>query len=395
MTELYVSDEKCCGCEACRNICPKQAVTMRENTMGFVYPVVDESKCIDCGLCKSVCIYENNVQKAKTLVAFAASSKSKQIIRKASSGGVFSVCAENFLRNGGVVYGAAYARPDYVKHIRIDSVDELWQIQGSKYVQSEIGNTYQKAKEDLCGGRKVLYTGTPCQIAGLKSFLKKDYENLFTIDVICHGVPSQRMFQDYIATISTNTIEQFEFRDKTRGWREFFITWIEKGKKKRLHNLLSSYYQLFLTGEIYRENCYSCQFACPDRVSDITLGDFWGFEKAHPEMKSDRVWKEQNLRGISCVLANSTKGIKLFDDVKSEVYWFDSSFDSIAAYNGQLREPSKHTEFRNQIMRAYLENGYEDVDRLFKSNVSRKQRIASKIKARIPLELKIKIKKLL
>lgn len=171
MTELYVTDEKCCGCEACRNICPKQAVTMRENAMGFVYPVVDESECIDCGLCKSVCIYQNNVQKVKTLATFAASSKSKQTIRKASSGGVFSVCAEYFLRNGGVVYGAAYERPDYVKHIRIDSVDELWRVQGSKYVQSKIGNTYQKTKEDLCVGRKVLFSGTPCQIAALCQML--------------------------------------------------------------------------------------------------------------------------------------------------------------------------------------------------------------------------------
>lgn len=392
MTELYINNDKCCGCEACCNICPKQAITLKEDARGFAYPSIDEKKCINCGLCKSVCIYQNEVSKTKPIAAFAAACKSKDLIKKVASGGVFSICAENILNRGGIVYGAAFIQGCHVKHIRVDSLKELWKIQGSKYVQSEIADSYQRVKVDLQSGKDVLFSGTPCQIAGLKNFLRKEYDNLYTIDLICHGVPSQRMFQDYLATISPEPIDYFVFRDKTRGWRDFFLLWKEKGKNKRIHNRLSSYYRLFLTGEIYRDSCYSCQFACSNRVADITLGDFWGFEKVHPEKMQERLWKEQSWRGISCVLSNTNKGIQLFDEIKSQLYWFESSVDKIMVSNGQLKAPSKHTSMREQVLDTYEKKGYRSVEQILALNISVKQRMKSKLQALIPLEWKIKVK---
>ena len=298
------------------------------------------------------------------------------------------------LKQGGVVYGAAFTRECHVKHIRVDAIGELWKLQGSKYVQSEIGNSYKLAKSDLQQGKTVLFSGTPCQIAGLKNYLKKEYDNLYTIDLICHGVPSQKMFLDYVATLSSEKIENFVFRDKTRGWKDFFLAWKEKNKIKRLHNKMSSYYRLFLTGEIYRENCYSCQFACMTRVSDITLGDFWGFEKVHPEKLNEEKWRDQNWRGISCVLANTNKGMQLFDGVKPEFYAFESSPDKIAVSNGQLKEPSKHTAIREQVLDSYEKNGYRAVNQLMMKKISKKQWIKSKIQTLVPLELRIRIKNL-
>ena len=392
MMDLYINEDKCCGCEACCNVCPRQAITMKENRRGFVYPSIDEEKCINCGLCKSVCIYQNEVPKTSPLAAFAAATKSKELIKKTASGGFFSVCAEKILRQGGVVYGAAFTSECHVRHIRVDAIGELWKLQGSKYVQSEIGNSYKLAKNDLQQGKTVLFSGTPCQIAGLKNYLKKEYDNLYTIDLICHGVPSQKMFLDYVATLSSEKIEDFVFRDKTRGWKDFFLTWKEKNKRKRLHNKMSSYYRLFLTGEIYRESCYSCHFACMTRVSDITLGDFWGFEKVHPEKLNEKKWRDQNWRGISCVLANTNKGIQLFDGVKPELYAFESSPDKIAVSNGQLKEPSKHTAIREQVLDSYEKNGYRAVDQLMMKKISKKQCIKSKIQILVPLELRIRIK---
>ena len=364
---------------------------MKETNMGFIFPEIDKSKCVDCGLCSSVCIYQNNTEKTKSIISYAASSKSKLITNKSSSGGVFYECAKHLLNNGGVVYGAAYTDGLYVCHIRIDTVKDLYRLQGSKYVQSEIGMSYQQAKSDLEQGKSVLFSGTPCQIAGLKNYLKKEHSGLLTIDIICHGVPSQKMFQDYLSTLSSDTIEHFDFRDKTMGWKDFFILWEAKGKKKRIHNQISSYYQLFLNGEIYRDNCYSCQFACSDRVSDITLGDFWGFEQVHPELINDEIWSSQLLSGISCVLLNSENGVDFFSSIKKDLYWYESSIDEITKHNGQLREPSKHTDLRETVFNLYLNDGFSSVERLFNKKIPIKKRIKCKIKSFVPLSLKRKL----
>ena len=226
----------------------------------------------------------------------------------------------------------------------------------------------------------------------MKRFLRKEYDNLYTVDLICHGVPSQRMFQDYLATISSEPIDYFVFRDKTRGWKDYFLLWEENNKKKRLHNRLSSYYRLFLAGEISRNCCYSCKFACLERVADITLGDFWGFEKVHPEKMQEKLWKEQSLRGMSCVLLNTNKGVQLFNEIKSHLYWFESSVDKIMVSNGQLKAPSKHTSMREQVLDAYEKKGYRSVEKILASNMSVKQRMKSKLQVLIPLEWKIRLK---
>lgn len=225
MSSIVLFDDKkdCCGCGACMNVCPKNAIRMAEDEVGFVYPEIDQNLCIGCGACKKACGYQMQPMMQKSEAVYAAASNDDNLLRKSASGGAFAVLAENVLKKGGVVYGAALPLESgklEPKHLRIDTVERLPELQGSKYVQSAIGDTYAQAKKDLLDGKSVLFSGTPCQIAGLKQYLKKDYENLLTVDIICHGVPSKRFFQSFMEDYGKKlggTITEFYFRDKSKG----------------------------------------------------------------------------------------------------------------------------------------------------------------------------------
>lgn len=311
MSSIVLFDDKkdCCGCGACMNVCPKNAIRMAEDEVGFVYPEIDQNLCIGCGACKKACGYQMQPMMQKSEAVYAAASNDDNLLRKSASGGAFAVLAENVLKKGGVVYGAALPLENgklEPKHLRIDTVERLTELQGSKYVQSAIGDTYAQAKKDLLDGKSVLFSGTPCQIAGLKQYLKKDYENLLTVDIICHGVPSKRFFQSFMEDYGKKlggTITEFYFRDKSKGQgmitRSVYKNKNGEQQEKIIVGNLLSYFNFFLRSFTYRKNCYSCPFASEKRVGDLTLGDFWGFHEEYPSY--DEKQGLSNGKGVSCI----------------------------------------------------------------------------------------------
>lgn len=286
---------------------------MEPTKEGFLYPNVDETSCIHCGFCLKACpVSQVNVHRNQPKQVYAFKNKNTEEIMGSASGGAADVAAHVVLNQNGVVYGAAYDADFVVKHIEVTDKPGKKRLQSSKYVQSDINDCYLKAKEALHQGRKVLFTGTPCQIAGLYSFLGGDHTNLFTLDLICHGVPSPKFFEKYLEyqrrKLKEN-ITYYNFRSKDkRGWgTQYLIKTKTKTKTKTLS--LDRYGKHFMNGDCYRECCYQCPFANLARVGDITAGDFWGIAKSHPEFNS--------LKGVSSVFINTPKGQQLFERMKA------------------------------------------------------------------------------
>lgn len=374
---LYKEKKQCSGCGACLNICPKQAISMVEDEYGFLYPKVDDTLCIDCGMCIKVCDFQNNVVEAhEPFEVYAASALDTTLIMNSSSGGIFALIAQQVLKMGGVIYGAAYVDNGgniSVENIRVDKLSDLHKLQGSKYVQSVIGRSYSSVKTDLNANKIVLFSGTPCQIAGLRGFLRREYSNLYLIDIVCHGVPSAKMFKSMINYYEENLnghIVDFSFREKKRGWSDYFaridIEVNNKLKSKYVHCKNIAYYEYFLHSDIHRENCYECKYACQKRVGDITLGDYWGIEQSHADILADKEWNECLKKGISCVLINSLKGKELMNSIKKLALLEESSFDAASKGNGQLRESSPKSKFRDELLSTWFENDYEKIQTEYK-----------------------------
>lgn len=370
---VYREKKECCGCGACVDACPKNAVSLRIDEIGFSYPQIDESKCISCGICRSVCGFQKEPEKQTCIKAYAAAIKNSKMLLNSASGGAFYAIAKNFINNRGVVFGAAseYENDEYVvKHIEVDSLDNLKKIQGSKYTQSKTEGTFNRVKELLKEGHIILFSGTPCQISNLYAYLgEKKSKNLYTVDIICHGVPSPIYFNEYIKLLGKKNggkVVDFKFRDKSRGWGLNAKYTLQKssGKKKEivLSSGCSSYYQYFLESEIYRECCYSCKYATEDRVGDITLGDFWGIDISHPEYLKRNGGKFDLKNGISCILVNSDKGEKLLSLTKDDLNIYESSVENIARQNHQLKECSRYSEKRKKLLELYSKYGYAGMD---------------------------------
>ena len=368
MIKLFESKDNCCGCAACMNVCSKQAITMQTDKYGFLYPHIETDKCVECGVCVKICAYQKDSALQSPRQVYAAASKNGQLLKKSASGAVFSTIAKYVIEHGGVVFGTAMFQEGdnfVVRHISVDSLENLPLLLGSKYVQSYIGNTYKEVKALLLKGTKVLFSGTPCQCAGLRSFLRKGYENLFVIDIICHGVPSLSFFNDYINFNfkSLSGIRNFKFRDKTRGW-EMTARLDYENSSKLIPGRTSSYFTLFLDGHIYRENCYSCKYARQERVGDLTIGDFWGIQREHPELLKNNVYSTR--KGISCILVNTDNGELLFKDTSSLFNLAKSSFEKVARRNEQLSRPSAISKLRPVVLKIYREKGYEGVEKFYR-----------------------------
>lgn len=400
--KLFVNKKDCCGCAACVNICPKSAITMEKDEIGQYYPRINEALCVDCGACKRVCDFQKKDENQfghQVLSAYGAASKNESLIKKSASGGMFAQLAELFLGMGGVVYGAAMLQEDKlgVKHIRVEDKTQLYLIQGSKYIQSDTCGTYQKVKQDLVKGRHVLFSGTPCQAAALRSFLKRNYENLIVVDIVCHGVSTAQIFQDYISFLEKKKnikITNFTFRDKSVGWGlDAKYEYLKKGKLKtqRLYYKLSSFYNYYLKASTYRENCYHCKYACPSRIGDITLGDFWGVEKNQPDCLLENGGILDEKKGISFCLVNSQRGAELFEKILFKINYVDSDFETISMQNENLLEPTSLPQSRNEIMELYKQKGYEAVDQLYWKKTGYKK-IYYYILAKAPRDLKKKIR---
>lgn len=300
--------ESCTQCQACVNICPKQCISMVEAKDGFSLPHIDREKCIECGACMKACHKITPKFEFQTpLLTLACWTKRKADRKNSSSGGAFSVIARRILDEGGVVFGATMDEDLHVRHIMIESQEDLIKLQGSKYVQSDMGSTCRDVREVLKTGRKVLFSGTPCQIAAIVTFLKTKPENLITCDVVCHGVPSQKAFNIYLdRTHLKYRCRNFNFRF-TEGWGYQLSRQLEApakdgaSRKKLVYPSKGYYLRAFTKGLMFDESCYNCPYARPERVSDFTLADYWGLGAKKP-------FNHPTVEGISCLLVNSEKG---------------------------------------------------------------------------------------
>lgn len=315
---IQINDKShCCGCAACVQRCPKQCITLSEDDEGFLYPKVDATNCIECGLCEKVCPVLHQETPRLPDVCYAAINPNEKIRKESSSGGVFTAIASAVLKEGGVVFGARFDTDWSVMHDYTETHEGLAAFRGSKYLQSRIGNTFRQAENFLKAGRKVLFTGTPCQIAGLRRYLRKDYPNLLAMDFICHGVPSPLVWQQYLQEVrkkhSDIKINQIYFRDKTVGWKKYSLK-INQIKKQEEIAVLSEpfpqniYMQGFLKDIYLRPSCYSCVAKSMKSGSDLTIGDFWGIHQKMPEWDDDR--------GTSCVLIQTEKGKHYFEQAQ-------------------------------------------------------------------------------
>lgn len=401
-TSILVKNEyNCCDCGACKAVCPTDAITIKPNEFGFDIPVIDQEKCINCKKCLNVCIYENKPLLCKPENCYAAVSTNTDVLASAS-GGAFASIATEFINAGGIAVGAALVY-DGIQlnpcHIAVDNLNDLKKLLGSKYVQSKTDEIFPQVKSLLEEKKNVLFSGTPCQTAALKSYLARDYDNLYTIDLICHGVPSRQMFHDFLEYISNanSKVIDYIFRDKTKG-----ITFVSKAcynsngktETKYFQYGENAYYYNFLNANTYRDCCYKCSFASADRVADVTIGDFWGIEKQHPELFRKNPTEFDTEKGISCLLQNTEKGKLLLKNYANGLLLVPSTFEKIAAQNQQLSLPSSPKGNREQIMNAYKNGGYKEFHRYFVNSVGKKQIIKSKIKKHIPLSVKKLIKSL-
>jgi len=302
----------CCGCSACMSACPHDCITMKEDSEGFAYPVVDLVSCVDCGLCENVCPMLDVKCDSTRVDAYAFRSENHE--RESSSGGMFSVLADEVLRRKGVVYGAAFDEQLTVKHVGVESEYDMRALRGSRYLQSDMGNVFCELEDCLRDGRRmVLFSGTPCQVAGLKKFLGRDYESLLTVDVACHGVPSPLLWRKYVESMEEKVgrkLRSVNFRDKKRSWRNYDVTYFFDGYVKRVKRNEDPYMMLFLQNMSIRPSCYGCPFRCNSFSGDISLGDLWNVEEAKPEMNDDR--------GVSVVLANTMKGKEFLSEVMGD-----------------------------------------------------------------------------
>ena len=400
---LFEEKKDCCACGACMNICPKEAITMHEDEYGFIYPIIDQEKCVKCGMCKRVCAFQNIEEKNEPIATYVATSKNTKQKINSASGGIFAMMATYVLEKKGVVFGCALENQKgyfVSKHIAIQQKEELPKLQGSKYVQSAIGKTYKEVLAYLNEGKLVLYSGTPCQIAGLKGFLGKSYKNLLTVDLVCHGIPSERMFNDYMQQEMKNRnaidIIDYSFRDKNKGWGEntkiVFLNTNNDEREVYIPARLSSYNTFFLDALITRENCYSCKYAGGNRPGDITLGDYWGIEDVHPELSEKDGFIVED--GISCVIVNSKNGEQFCEDLKQYCFMKKSDYTKAAKRNKQLNKPSEKPEKRDELMNIYRENGYQAIENLFKGKY-KKQRIIHYCFNKMPRRFRNFVKKII
>jgi coenzyme F420-reducing hydrogenase beta subunit len=354
----------CCGCASCVQTCPQKCISFTEDREGFRYPKVNKKDCIDCGLCEKVCpiIQGKNTSSREPLAVFSAKNKDEHIRIQSSSGGVFTLLAEKVIRQGGVVLGARFDERWEVVHDYTETLEGLSAFRGSKYVQSRIEDNYQRAKTFLQEGRHVLFSGTPCQIAGLRRFMKKDYENLLCVDFVCHGVPSPKVWRNYLKNIvrqgdGKNSVSQspfskddaritsISFREKFHGWKKYsFAVTLSKATAAGEKNTVSlshifyndCFMQLFLQNVILRPSCYDCQFRRGRSGSDITIGDFWGIDRIKPQTDDDK--------GVSLVIINTEKGREFFPHIQNTSEQFD--YLEVCKYNPSLVYSSKRHLFR-------------------------------------------------
>lgn len=340
----------CTGCYACVQRCPKKCISMSADENGFWYPTVNEELCVKCGMCEKACplLYSSVNEKAREDIAvYSVVNKDESVRLGSSSGGVFYLMASCIIQRGGVVFGAAFNENFEVEHRYTDTISGIAVFQGSKYLQSKIGDSYVEAERFLKQGRLVMFTGTPCQIEGLLAYLRHDYTNLITQDIICHGVPSPLAWKKYVEYRENKIgakVCRVLFRHKQRGWKTYSVLFeFENGEQYTDIYYKDPYMKAFLKNFTLRSSCYQCSFKSKYRASDITLADFWGVESLSPEMDDDK--------GTSLIFVNSLKGKQLFDSVQSNIRMKEEDIDSVIQYNSAMVKSVPQPSGRDVFMK--------------------------------------------
>lgn len=343
--------EDCTGCNACAEICPHNSIEMKADEEGFFYPIINESKCVNCNLCKKVCPSVNIKQSKFIPSAYVGYSKDKDIRENSSSGGMFSVLANAIIKSGGWVYGALFDNNFIVCHKGVNDIQGVEKLRTSKYVQSDVRNVFSEVKDKLNNNELVYFSGTPCQIEGLLSYLGKVYKNLYTQDIVCHGVPSPAVWDAYLKLFSGNK-KQVSFRDKKHGWHYFSMR-IKTSKKNYVKRLDQDVYtKLFLDNVILRPSCYSCHFKKEIRNSDFTLADCWNCSSLNLSIKDDD-------KGISMIFVNSEKGKALFDELSDKVVLQQIDYEKAIKLQSAVTKSVNKTEQRAVFFESANVKGYK------------------------------------
>lgn len=354
--ESVLERKKCTGCMACLNICPKEAIEIEIGKDGFNYPKVNKEKCINCGICQKACPVINKIKEnTNKIEVYACRNKNEKIRMKSSSGGIFTLMAEWILSHNGVVFGVKFNQNMEAVHDYVEDKENLKMFRGSKYVQSNIGKTYQKIKQFLLEGRKVLFTGTPCQVEGLLAYLGKEYENLYTQDIICHGVPSPKVWEKYLEykkKIYGEYPKKVDFRRKDLSdWRNYQVCYKYSNIEENIDHIEDVYMKLFLYNFDLRQTCYNCNFKKIKRSSDITIADFWGIQNVNPDFYDER--------GISAVLVNTEKGRQCFENIKNNIEFSVENIEDIMKYNSSFYKSAKYNEEREKFFEDLENNDFE------------------------------------
>lgn len=377
---------KCYGCHSCENICPQQAIQMKPNEEGFLYPVFDEQKCVHCGLCVKACPYDSPSAVEMPIRSVASQYKNLDALLSSSSGGLFSALADYILSKKGYVAGCVFDDSFSAIHMLTNQCAVAEKMRGSKYVQSTMGDVYKQIQQVLMEGSLVLFTGTPCQVDGLKAFLRKEYDNLYTVDLICHGVPSPKILEDYLDTVrgKKGKVTELTFRNKKRnGWcSQGSIGY--SGKVKTITPFNNSYYNFYyLQNNVSRFCCYECKYSNVKRVGDITIGDYWNIGDVLPKVNTTD--------GYSAVLINTAKGDALFNGISGSLIVYETALEDVVKGNVNLTNPCSMPENRKDIYSKISQNGYEKTSK----KECKYQYIKPFIRKHIPKGLKKLIKKIL
>ena len=349
--------EECCGCYSCKNICPKECISMEIDNEGFYYPNIDGDKCINCNLCQKVCPTINSLKVDSIQIeAYACKNRDEKERVTSSSGGVFILLCKEVINKGGVVFGASFDKEFNVIHTSAESFEDCQKFKGSKYVQSSIKNTYKEAKELLEMGRMVLFSGTSCQIKGLNLYLRKNYDNLITVDVICHGVPSPKIFSLYKKDLIkeyNSKIKSIDFRNKTNGWKQFSYKTEFLNNKIYLSSLNENIYMKGFLNNLYlRPSCYKCEAKDGKSKSDISLGDYWGVENIHPDFDDDK--------GVSLVIVNTKKGNRIIDAILPKLEFAKTDLAYAISKNPCVRTSVRYNSKRNKMFKLINNKSIEE-----------------------------------
>lgn len=339
MDTVYRDLTDCCGCALCASVCPKNAITMQRSN-GFLYPVIDQSLCVDCGLCAKKCPFGREKQEdSNCLDAYAVKHTDEQVVQNSSSGGVFTAVSDYILSQGGAVIGADFDEDMNVVHVVANTPEKRDRLRGSKYIQSDTTGVYDAIRHLLNDGVPVLFTGVPCQAAGVREAFPNE-EKLYIMDIICHGVPNPLVWKQYVAFIEKKygkKLTYYSFRDKAiSGWRKYSAKLtFEDGSQVAHNDVTGSFIELFRYDVCLRPSCTRCRFTSKQRVGDMTIGDFWGIENVMPEISDNK--------GISAVMVNTEKGRALFEAIKPHITAYPCSQDDIAARQPNLSRPSQYS----------------------------------------------------